>query len=302
MPFGPSAFFVLFFALPALAAGESLTNRNVGQFGGARVQLPCSLPGAYGLCYIDTSSAYTITRERPVGARSLGPMPIHGIGWSQGCEAFAVDSLVVAGLEGQDTRVLWCPDFSQGFSPMVGIDFFWGRSFTWRFFHGQFVWRETNLGGPRGAVSRGGPNNGWMAIDAQWGGVSFRAGWDTGAPVTLVDHSFVAAHPRLFRPSEIPISESMQARGGVAWRVEEPIFVAGVALEHGFVHAVDLAKFFGPSMLAMPVILGVNHLRQADWSFNLERGQFQVQAAPAPPTALPKASAPPPAPATAKNQ
>lgn len=267
---------------PAAFAEEMpLNTYDVGKFGGARVQLPCNLPGAVGgLCFVDTSAAITITREVPVNAENLGPADVSGVGWQTSCDRIRAPSVQIAGLSFVNLEFLHCPDFAPGFSPLFGIDVFRGRSFTWRFFDGRFDWRAVNLGYGGGPVHRGGPGNGWLAINVRWGALEFRAGWDTGAPVSLVDHAFVAAHPGYFEPSEIPISESMKERGGIAYRVVAPFEVGSVALHGSFVHAVSLREFFGDSMAEMPVILGMNHLRQADWSFDLQNNRFQVRPIP----------------------
>lgn len=275
------ALFLLSLATPGFAQEMPLNTYDVGQFGGARVQLPCDLPGAEGgLCFVDTSAAITITRETPVDAENLGPADVTGVGWQTSCDRVRVPSVHIAGLTFVNLEFLHCPDFAPNFSPLFGIDLFRGRSFTWRFFDGRFDWRAVNLGYGGGLVHRGGPANGWIALDVRWGALEFRAGWDTGAPVTLVDHAFVAAHRGYFEPSEISISESMKARGGVAYRVVAPFEVGGVPLYGSFVHAVSLSEFFGASMRDMPVILGMNHLRKADWSFDLHSNRFQARPIP----------------------
>jgi hypothetical protein len=91
-----------------------------------------------------------------------------------------------------------------------------------------------------------------------------------------VSHTFVAQFPQYFEEETTRgLPRNMQKSGGKAYRIKKPFVINGVELNAEFVQAVELKNFFG-DVGGMPVILGTNHMRKANWSFDLGMGRAQV--------------------------
>ena len=153
---------------------------------------------------------------------------------------------------------------------MVGMNLLWGKRFAFDFGKEQFIWMDGEISQPNLRIWKGGPGARWIVLNASFGQRNFLAAWDTGAPITLVNHDFVANQPELFEPeTEIELPPNTKRSGGKAYRVKAPFVVGGIELNGSFVHAVDLKKTFGEKVGDLPVIMGTSHLRLADWEFDL---------------------------------
>lgn len=260
----------------ALASGPmAIELYSVGDYGGSRVAATCTLDKSTGPCLIDTASWFTILAATPEveAYASLEKVSLTGLGSiAFECDRIEPDTFLVSGVNARE-NILRCPGFPPESSPMVGIGLFAGKSFSFSFANGQLLWASPARAKPA-PLSLVGHHSQHISIPAQVGGVPARALFDTGAPVTMVSFEFLAAHPEFFRPSTLPRSKMMIRNKFLAYELTQPIVVEGVELSAQFVYAVDLRPIVSDQ--PFDLVLGVNHLAQADWFFDLGKLLFSV--------------------------
>jgi hypothetical protein len=257
----------LLFSMPAFAA--PLILQPVGEYGGIRVRVPCRLETEWRDCAVDTGGPVTMTHPslltRPY--EKIREVTMHSVGMSVTCDLLKVPGTDFAGSVAT-REVLSCAEFFESISPTLAMDSFAHRSFAFDFGRKEFSW-DISLPAGAAAVER---ERHWLILPARVGKEAVRAGFDTGAPVTLVDQKFVDAHPALFRLSPIAPSEMLIRRHFVAYELLAPIEVGGVELTAPLVHAGDFAAL----KVDFPIILGANHLSPHRWGFDLARGLWAV--------------------------
>jgi hypothetical protein len=114
-------------------------------------------------------------------------------------------------------------------------------------------------------------------VDVQFGGVTAKAVWDTGAGITIVDMNFLQRHPELFeRAGESSGTDSKGATQVTPmFTVAEPM-IGGVMFSRHRVAAVDLSQVNATLEIPMDFILGYSTLRQANWLFDFPRRQWGI--------------------------
>jgi hypothetical protein len=250
-----------------------------GKFNGVRVMLPCSVASPDGYCFVDTAGSITIFRDLPAGATLKGKSNLGGIGWQTECTEAVLPELRIGNETFSNFEFTHCPGFNEFFSPMIGVNAFWGRRFDFNFSANDFSWRNEAPEGVTYPVWGTGRRNAWIGVEASLAGQNFSLIWDTGAPITLATHEFVGRFPGVFEEVfDRPLPPSLQRTGGRAYRIKAPIIVGGVSLEGEFVHAVDLKAIFGEAVADTPVILGTDHIRRANWHFDLVGNRVRVEA------------------------
>lgn len=265
--------FLLLLSFPALAAKIELW--PVGEFGGYRVITGCEADKIAFDCLIDTASTYSVFASTPFSQRypSLGKVTLVGIAGNMECDEMSVGRFSLGEEEQADARFLRCQAFPPASSPLIGLDFFRGKNM-------RFSFREKNLSLGNSITLDTTPFE-WLGRRRTY--ISFpgtieslpaKMFFDTGAPVTMVSHEFVAAHPTYFRRSSRPPSAMMLRNGFVAYESQRPVVVNGVPLSAEYVYGADLSRIVGDTQI--DVILGANHLVGADWEFDLTNSVFRV--------------------------
>lgn len=262
-----------------------------GKFQGTRLMVPCNIPSYDGHCFLDTAASASIFREVPPGAKMMGASSLGGIGWQAECRDGTLPELTVGSETWPNFAFTHCPTFNEFFNPVIGVNALWGRRFDFDFAKNDLHWRSQPIPAPSLRVIGSGTRGLWITMQGSFHGSSFAAVWDTGAPITLVTPDFVQQFPGAFvEETAIPLPPSLQRTGGKAYRVAEPIVVGGVPLAGTFVHAVNLRAIFGDGVAGVPVILGMEHIRRANWSFDLDTNWASVEANPTPATPAPERS------------
>lgn len=114
-------------------------------------------------------------------------------------------------------------------------------------------------------------------VDVRFGDRVARAVWDTGASITVVDSSFIDAHPAFF--AQAGQSTGTDATGA---QMESGLFVMSAAVIGGHlsaphrVAAVDLSRLNATLDVPMHLILGYSTLRQARWLFDFPGRKWAV--------------------------
>lgn len=271
-----SSFLFLSFLLLLLTAGaraEPLSMIKVGDFGGIRVKAPCFFGLAARLCTVDTMGSVSVVTARnpflhyPV----TGHEDVEGIGISLSCDVVDITDFSMLGYRPARLRPLRC-ELEHSSFPLIGLPFFEGLAFQFNFPAADFTWGA--LRGARQPLRRINGAKSWLALPGSFGGGPALLAFDTGNPVTMVSRAFVEAHPTSFRASSKPISPGLFEKGLRPFEVLAPFVVNGVALRAEFVYASSgaLDSFFTEA----PVILGMNHIAQARWGFDLRTDEFQV--------------------------
>jgi hypothetical protein len=96
---------------------------------------------------------------------------------------------------------------------------------------------------------------------------------DTGAPVTFVDQTLVDRYPGIFIESSRPPSEMLVRRGLRRYEMHGSFDVNGFKLEAEYVHAADVKGF---SRGEYSVLLGANHMRKANWYFDVPGKRWAI--------------------------
>jgi hypothetical protein len=252
----------------------------VGNFGGFRALVGCDLSSDGGLCLVDTASHWSILRSRLPLSKTVGSELIRGIGLKVNCSVEEAPKVRIGQKYFEPFKYLHCPDFPVAGSPLIGANDLTQEPVQFSFSTNSLNW---------GAVKpkRGVETKAWFLSERQrW--ILFNlhlgdsqpvvAAWDTGAPVTLVDHSFVAENPRYFQASDIAPTERMRNRGGVPYRLTLPLMVNGANLGMGYVHAYDLKGIFGANRGGADILIGMNHIAAFDWWIDTKNNEMMLVA------------------------
>lgn len=270
----------LFSSPLALGQIKELSLYEVGNFGGVRLKSPCKFGGADFECTIDTMGSASVVAEGPAFAAYpvIKERKITGIGFSITCQELSVGDFSLLGMVPEQGPldmtafvVLRCPMQNVDF-PLIGLPFFEGKKFHFDFLNSGFGW--TMLPGNSLPLRRFGGDARWIGYSTNLGGESVLVSFDTGNPVTMVKKAFVDAHPGLFRFSEKEMNPGLKAKGLVPYEMLAPFKIGGITLEAQYVYAIESLPF--PGVEELQVILGMNHMRNARWSFDLEQNTFKI--------------------------
>lgn len=114
-------------------------------------------------------------------------------------------------------------------------------------------------------------------VDVQFGTITAKAVWDTGASITVVDINFIRQRPTFFR--EAGQSEGTDSTGT---RTETPMYVMAAATIGGHVFSphrvagVDLSHVNSTIEMPMNLILGYSTLSQANWLFDFPGRKWAI--------------------------
>ena len=268
---------VAILAVPAFASARNLATFPIGSFGGLRVFTVCYINDNQHLCSIDTGSPTAIAAVGDVFDHFpvVSKTDLKGVGTVEfACPIIQVDNFTISGQSTQQMQLLLCSNFSLQLSPMIGMSSFDHQVFTLDFPNGMLEWSLPNdlKLYPFARGSFGGQG---LLLPVRIGGLQLTAGFDTGAPVTLVDPTVVMAHPEVFKPSSLPISDELRAARISVYELHSPITVGGIDLSAGFIQVTDLSQF-SDTTGHIDMLIGANHLAQARWAFDLTRNLFGV--------------------------
>ncbi len=264
---------VLLLGVSSLGArAENMQLLPVGKFGGFRLKGSCHFGDTEKLCTLDTMGAVSVIPQAPEFAHYpvVGTENVGGIGLEFRCDIVSVKDLFLLGERPVALFPLRCPSNHPDF-PLIGIDFFEGKSFRFDFSSADFSW-STDLA-QKAKLIRLGEDEQWIAVPAKLGTESLLLAFDTGNPVTIVSQTYADAHPKLFRPSKKLISPELQAKGLRAYEITNPFLVQGVELDAPYVYVGEFPLF---QSAEAPVILGMNHMHPHRWSFDLRRDEFSL--------------------------
>lgn len=248
----------------------------VGEFGGIRLKAPCTFGANQFACSLDTMGAIEgVVAIKPefAGYRVLKKERIGGIGIGMECEVLEVRDFALLGEKPSTLKPMRCPMDHSAF-PLIGLPFFEGKRFTLDFPKAAFSWELVERGAKGKIMRLGGKSTNWLGMRGKVGGVPVLATHDTGNPVTMVMRAFVTANPSLFRKSDKPIDESLKQKGMAPYELLAPLSIEGVELPAQYVYALNEFPF--PEAKGVDVILGMNHMGKAAWSFDLAKDEFWV--------------------------
>jgi hypothetical protein len=122
-------------------------------------------------------------------------------------------------------------------------------------------------------------NSGLFTIPVFIGNLAGETVWDTGAELTAVDQSYVAAHPELFKLGGIV--------GGVMDGNDQPVAarlvkirrleVGGRTFRNVSALAVDLQTIHEGTSEKVPLVIGFNVIRRTDWYFDLGTRRWSIR-------------------------
>ncbi|MGE3262450.1 MAG: hypothetical protein AB7K68_11775 [Bacteriovoracia bacterium] len=264
--------FSLLFATLSLSSAQAgnIIFQYLPEYGAIRLRAECTIEKETRECAIDTGAPQTMTAPSVLKEEHevLGEVKMGSIGMSVICQRLAIPGFNFAGSV-RAAEVLSCPGFFESLSPTIGMDSFDARRFLFDFSAEDLKW-DPIWESPTQPFRR---LRHWLVVPGSLNGRGFEMGFDTGAPVTLVDQKFVDANPDLFTLSTEPPSEMLIRRNMRAYVVSGPIRVGDVNLEATFVYAGD----FSPLKIDFPIILGANHLVQAAWYFDLKADRWGIR-------------------------
>jgi gag-polyprotein putative aspartyl protease len=114
-------------------------------------------------------------------------------------------------------------------------------------------------------------------VEVSWPDVTAQCVWDSGAGITIVDHTFWQRHPNLFEAAGTSVGTD-----ATGTQSETPTFVmaeAEIGGEHFARHrvaVVDLSRANATLDRPMDLILGYTTLRQADWLFDFPARRWAI--------------------------
>jgi hypothetical protein len=269
-----AAFLLLLWPLALFASEMEVV--PVGDFGGFRLRVACALDGKPASCLLDTAGGATILAadDQMMRYPSLGQVSLRGVGTIFfTCDRVKPSSFSIPGLGGSPSSFLRCPGFPPQNSPMVGMDYLRGGAVDFLFHRRELRQASAEISGSAPFLMVGADRR-FIGFPLQIGGATAKAIFDTGNPVTMVRPEFVASHPELFRPSARPRSEMMVRNHFYAYEPSQAFVVQGAELKAEYVYAADLSPITGEE--DFDVVLGMNHLVSADWTFDFKNLRFQV--------------------------
>ena len=248
-----------------------LSLRPVGDDGGYRLGGDCQLSGEKDICPIDTGAAISVValNERNKDYPSLGEKQIHSIGLVINCNLVKIPDFKLFERKSPETIFHRCENLPSVKS-LIGLDFFFHHTFTLNFTD-ETITIDAHY--PKKKEQLYGFASNKLLISGELDGETVRIAFDTGAPVTLVDQNFVDQHPQIFVESGKPPTEMMKRRGLRRFEMHSPLFVHGIPLYAEFVYAADVQNF---STHQYVMLLGVNHMKHANWHFDLQERTWAI--------------------------
>lgn len=262
--------YLFFLALASFSFGSEITLRPVGDDGGLRLEGPCFLAGSADTCTIDTGSPLSIVSDQEKFRKfpSLEKRKFGSVGLELSCNLIEVKDFAFLGYAG---GFFYRCDGMPGVINLVGLNFFQGRAVSFDFLRSQI-----HIGLPLAIptfelpAARGVER---LLVQASIGGRKMLVSIDTGAPVTLVDQAYIDGHPEIFVESKKPPTEMMIRRGFRRFEIKSDIEVGGVILKAQHVYGADISPI---SKRTFSILLGMNHLRNANWYFDFSQRRWAI--------------------------
>jgi hypothetical protein len=114
-------------------------------------------------------------------------------------------------------------------------------------------------------------------VDVQFGPLTAKSVWDTGASITIADSTFISHHPSLFR--EVGSSSGIDSTGAT---VQTPMYlmaecqIGGSFFPPVRVAAVDLSGANATLEVPMNLILGYSTMSKANWLFDFPNRKWAI--------------------------
>lgn len=262
--------FILSLSVSAFAS--ELLIHPEGDDGGYRLKGVCVMAGETDECPIDTAAPMSVValNESNRAYPSLGERTIGSIGLEMHCSLIKIPDFEIFGAKNPDAIFHRCENLPS-VRALIGLDFFMNHSFILDFARGSLAMD----GGYSGITSllAAPASTGKIIVTGSVGKQEVRVAIDTGAPVTLMDQKFVEQYPEVFVESTKPPSEMMKRRGLRRYEMRKPFVIGGVSLSATFVHTADILGFSQGQYVGL---VGANHMKNANWFFDLKQGRWAV--------------------------
>ncbi|PIU01256.1 MAG: hypothetical protein COT74_01770 [Bdellovibrionales bacterium CG10_big_fil_rev_8_21_14_0_10_45_34] len=245
------------------------------QFGGSRLWVDCSLGSFAGFCILDTGAVTSIVSKNHISSRypSVSAQKLKGLGGLTFlCEHIRPNDMVFASRPVPNALICRTENFILGDSLLVGINLLASTSFRMDFKQRIFSYGSFKV--VNHTLKRN--SMGWLLVPVKIGSHQFIAGVDTGSPLTIFDRRLLTAFPELFDSAMMPADFNNLMSGINIVKVKAPVVIGGhaVSAEYGFV--ADLSTLNYKSELAPQVLLGMNHIVQLNWDFDLIQNMWSV--------------------------
>ena len=246
--------------------------------GGAEVWVPVSVQGQPYACLLDTGSAITTLPwdqlTSPIQAD--GHVRSHGLVGAIHEDRITVSDLIFGPIERATLSVARMANHQGLGRPLIGMDLL-KDSCCYFFFdrHQLVITAESPAAAQPLMVDTGMQPLVPVCIED----TMVEAVWDTGASLTCVDSTFIAAHPTTFRP--FGTSDGTDASGTTA---TTPLFwmdgltCKGYEFPEHLVVSLDLTGVNATRTHPMTMILGYNMLSHANWVFDFPSRRWDILA------------------------
>lgn len=256
----------LLIALPIQAASLQIVNRA---YSSGKIYLPVRFDEKVARTFLDTGSAATLVANSPQFAKY--PKVDELRFKSATAIEQAVDKIQLKSIQ-LDHLVLTNPAIGRASFPgaetTLGIDVFARQPFALSMRRKILNLTPARPSGP--ATTLQVSQDGLLSIPISVGAQNLYALWDTGAGITTVDQSFIAANPDDFKATK----KYMQGTDGAGKPLLVQLFrakritVGNETFKNLYVAAVDLAVLRRGISENVHAVIGFNLIAKADWYFD----------------------------------
>ena len=250
--------------------------------GSAEVYVDGTIDGRPYRFLLDTGAARScvIADEYTAALPSIEKHDSSGVFAASSEDVITVPSLTVGPITRQDFTLVRAPADSPGTPTLIGMDLL-------KDYRCHFLFDANRVLLERGGEPEAHPapqalfldSRAHPYVDVQFGPATAHAVWDTGAESDRGRHGIHPAASRLLpgdpapRPGRTPPERPWKHRCSTWWRAvigDTPFSAQRVA-------GVDLSRINTTIEHRMDLILGYNHLRQANWLFDFPRKQWGIK-------------------------
>lgn len=247
-----------------------------GELGSAQFEVPASLDGRPFAFQLDTGSTYTAVNHDAF----TGTYPVSGTmerqsaaGKARVYEKISIGTFELGCLVHRNFEVVRLP-IGKAAGHRLGMNALNAASFAVLSSQSQLALYPELPALPHELESFPG---GTFGFSASIGSEPCLALWDTGAELSCVSRSFVAAHPKLFSFVQ-PVHGGIDATGApvpMDLLRTTALGFGGIAVGTQLL-AIDFAMIHAKLSPALNLIVGTNLIREFDWYFDRQHGRYRV--------------------------
>jgi hypothetical protein len=251
--------------------------RDTG-FGSSQLYLQCTIGGTSESCFLDTGSNRNTIRSDQASARFpiVGRSQFSGAsGIAKVCEMVSVPEVQIDSLIKPAQLFTRCSD-APDFPTTIGITYFENTSFELDFRKAQLISPASK---PSELVTY--PlrrrERGHRIISIQIATETISAVFDTGAGLTSVDEDFVKTHPQSFVfVQDVPVKDVTGTKFTMKLYQMKGLVIGEQAISDDYVLAMPIVSSLKNYLGDVPLILGLNHIQQLNWYFDLSENTWGI--------------------------